>query len=132
MCAFIGGCKGGHGVRTPPENYKNIGFLSNKGPHPLKNHKATKPAVNFGSLSARQRSAIKMAFRWRADDGPLLVAIGSSLPHHLKNLFFRFGPLWQKSLDPRMYFYVLGPFCSMGLRVPGLHVAIILLRKRER
>ena len=27
-----------------------------------------------GSLSARQRSAIYMAFRWRADDGPKLKA----------------------------------------------------------
>ena len=25
-------------------NHKNIGFLSNTGPDPLKNHKATKPA----------------------------------------------------------------------------------------
>ena len=26
------------------KNHKNIGFLSNTGPDPLKNHKATKPA----------------------------------------------------------------------------------------
>ena len=29
---------GGQGVRTSLENYKNIGFLSNTGPDPLKNH----------------------------------------------------------------------------------------------
>ena len=40
---------------------------------PLKNHKATKSAFNAGLLSARQRNAIKMAFRWRSDDDPLLV-----------------------------------------------------------
>ena len=46
------------------KNHKNIGFLSNTGPDPLKNYKATKPAFNFGPLSA---------FRWRANDGPLIV-----------------------------------------------------------
>ena len=49
--------EGGLGVRTPLKNHNNIGFLSNNGPNPLENHKAT----------------IKMAFRWRDDDGPLLV-----------------------------------------------------------
>ena len=45
-------------VRTPsPEKITKIlvGFLSNTGPDPLKNHKATKPAFNVGSLSARER-----------------------------------------------------------------------------
>ena len=37
---------------------KAIGFLSNTGPDPLENHKATNPAINDGSLSARQRNAI--------------------------------------------------------------------------
>ena len=69
-------CLGGGGDRgsgNPLENHKNIGFLSNAGPDPLKNHKATKPAFDFGPLSARQRNAIEMAFRWRADDGPHIV-----------------------------------------------------------
>ena len=44
---------GGQGVVPPPhthtlKNHKNIGFLSNTGPDPLKNHKATKPAFNVG------------------------------------------------------------------------------------
>ena len=30
--------EGGQGVRTSLENYKNIGFLSNTSPDPLKNH----------------------------------------------------------------------------------------------
>ena len=60
---------------------KNIGFLSNTGPDPLKNHKATNPAFNVGPSSARQRNAILMAFRWRADDGPL---IDLSSPHQQK------------------------------------------------
>ena len=40
------------------KNHKNIGFLSNSGPDLLKNHKATEPAFNVGSSSARQRNAI--------------------------------------------------------------------------
>ena len=52
------------GVREPPppplENHKAIGFLGNIVPDPLENHKATKPAVNVGPSSARQR----MAFHW--------------------------------------------------------------------
>ena len=54
-----GGGWGGTGGLDPPlENHKNIGFLSNTGLDPLKNHKATKPAFNFGPLSACQRNAI--------------------------------------------------------------------------
>ena len=40
------------------ENHENIGFLSNTGPDPLKNHKATKLAFNVGLSPARQRNAI--------------------------------------------------------------------------
>ena len=42
---------GGQEDRTPPENHKNIGFLSNTSPDPLKNHKATPPAFNVGPSS---------------------------------------------------------------------------------
>ena len=41
----------------PPVNHKNIGFLSNTGLDPLKNHKATKAAFNVGPTMARQRIA---------------------------------------------------------------------------
>ena len=34
----------------------------------------TQPAYNVGPQSARQRNAIQMAFRLRADGGPLSVA----------------------------------------------------------
>ena len=50
--------EGGQGVRTPLENYKNIGLLSNSGPDPLNNHKANKPTFNLAHISARQRNAI--------------------------------------------------------------------------
>ena len=43
---------GGRGSDLTPENHKHKGFLSNTGPDPQKNHKATKPAFNEGSSSA--------------------------------------------------------------------------------
>ena len=49
------------GPDHPLKNHENIAFLSNTGPDPLKNHKATKPAFNVGLSSAHQRNAIK----WR-------------------------------------------------------------------
>ena len=49
---------GGGGTGTPLKNHKNIGFLSNTGPDPFENHKATKPAFNVGSSLAHQRNAI--------------------------------------------------------------------------
>ena len=52
----------GQGSGHPLKNHKNIGFLSNTSPDPLKNCKATKPAFNVGPSSALQRNAI---------DGPL-------------------------------------------------------------
>ena len=46
-----------------------------------------------------------MAFRWRVDDGPLLVAFGSSLPHYRKKTLSELDSLWQIFLDPRMTRY---------------------------
>ena len=57
-----GGCIGS----GPTEKHKSIGFLSNAGPDPLKNHKAipsTKPEFNVGLSLARQRNAISLADR---------------------------------------------------------------------
>ena len=55
---FICGSRGGTGGPTPPEKSQNIGFSSNTGRDHLKNHKASKPALNVGSSSARQLNAI--------------------------------------------------------------------------
>ena len=67
----------GQGVRTPPlKKHKNIGFLSNAGPEPLKNYKATKLAFNGGPSSP----ASETPFRWRTDNDPVLVVPGPSLP----------------------------------------------------
>ena len=56
--------EGGTEVRTPMRNHKNIGFLCNTSPDPLKNHKATKPAFNVGSSLAHQWYVIEMGFPW--------------------------------------------------------------------
>ena len=85
----MGGSRGGgdRGSGPPLKNHKNKGFLSNTGPEPLKNHKATNPASNVRQLSASQRNAIQMAFRWRANDGPQIAVFGSSpLPLKKKTL----------------------------------------------
>ena len=54
--------KGNGGFRSPShfplEKHKTTGFLSNTGPDPLENLKASKPALNVRPISARQRSAI--------------------------------------------------------------------------
>ena len=48
------------GQEPPPPPWKitKIGFLSNTGPDPLKNLKATKPEFNVGPSSARQQNTI--------------------------------------------------------------------------
>ena len=38
MCGSRGGVGMGTEGLDPPKNHKNIGFLSNSGPDPLKNH----------------------------------------------------------------------------------------------
>ena len=76
----------GYWVTTPLKNHKTIGFPINVSPDTLKNHKATRPTFNVGPSSTRQRSAISMAFRWRADDCPFLSGIWilSLSTHQLK------------------------------------------------
>ena len=70
MCGSRGGGGGGgRGSGPPLKNHKNIGFLSNTGPDPLKNHKATKPAFSVVPLSAHQRNAIL----WRLAGGPMIA-----------------------------------------------------------
>ena len=67
------GSRGG-GVGPDPRSLKinkNIGFLSNTGPDLLVNHKATKPAFNVRP---------SFVFCWPADDGPLILVIGTYLP----------------------------------------------------
>ena len=50
--------------------HKNIGFLSNTGPEPLKNHKATKPAFNGVGPHGLAR---EMPFKWRFPDRAMMA-----------------------------------------------------------
>ena len=110
--AFHGRIQRGGGTGGPPplKNHKNIGFLCNTGPDPLTNLIATKSAFNVGPASARQRNAISMAFRWRADGGPFTAVFISSIPHQLKKKknkkqpLSNLDPLWRIFLDPRLHF----------------------------
>ena len=62
----------GGGFPDHHEKSQNIGFLSNTGPDPLKNHKTTKSAFNVGPSS---------------DDGQLIIVVlGSSLPQQIKKV----------------------------------------------
>ena len=49
---------GGPDPPPPWKDHKNIEFLSNNGPDPLKKHKASKPAFNVRPSLARQQNAI--------------------------------------------------------------------------
>ena len=69
--------QGGSGSTHPQiKIHKNIGFICITGPDPLKNHIATKHLMLAHYLPV---SETQMAFRWRADDGSVLVEPGSSL-----------------------------------------------------
>ena len=58
---------GGAGGPDPLENYKNIGFLSNIGPDPLK---ITKLPIQH-SMLGHHRPASETPFKWRFDGGPM-------------------------------------------------------------
>ena len=60
------------GPTSPLENHKNIGFLSNTGPDPLKNHKATKPAFN---VPGYHRHASETPFNWRSAGGLMMARL---------------------------------------------------------
>ena len=51
------------------EKHNLMRFISNAGPDPLENHKATKPALRVGQLSARHLSGVLLG----VNDGPLIV-----------------------------------------------------------
>ena len=52
----MGGSRGGTGSpeSTPPGKSQNIVCLSNSGPDPLKNHKATKQAISVEGMRGKQ------------------------------------------------------------------------------
>ena len=56
-------------------NHKNIGFLSNTGSDPLKN-RSYQASIQCWTIIGTPAKRHLMAFRWRADDGPLIVVLG--------------------------------------------------------
>ena len=63
-------CGSRSGSPHPPEKSQNIGFSSNTCPDPLKN-RSCEASIQYWAF---------IGIRWRADDGPLKVGLGSSLP----------------------------------------------------
>ena len=60
--------EGGKGAQTPLKDHNKIGFLSNTGPDPLKNRKATRLEFNIRPSFGRQRNA-----KWRFTSGPMMA-----------------------------------------------------------
>ena len=91
------GYRGGEGVRTPtPEKSQNIGFLSNIGLDPQKNTKLPNKHSMLGHHRHASETPITgiLAFRWRTNNGPLMVVFGSYLPSSTKNKnVVKVGPL---------------------------------------
>ena len=106
------GSRGGQGS-GPPEKSQNIGFLSNTGPGPLKNQKASKPAFNVGlSSAARFYCYLDPLFRYKKK---------------IKKMLY---PLWQNSLDPRMQLtrlYALQFHTRFFLKFNNLFLAYVIL-----
>ena len=70
------GSRRGTGGLDPLKKHKNIGFLSNTGPDPLKITKLS----SQHSILGHQWHACETPFKWRlaggADDGPIIVIFG--------------------------------------------------------
>ena len=84
-------------VRTPMKKYKNIWFLSNTGPHPLK---ITKQPGQNSMLGHHHLNGVSLT----DDDSPLAWYLDLPSPHQLTNVV-KVGPLLtncQHFLDPRM------------------------------
>ena len=76
------------------KNNKNIGFLGNTGPDPLK---ITKLSSQHSILGYQWHASEtpKMLFCLRDDDGPFIAVFGSSIPLSTKNVI-KFGPPLEK------------------------------------
>ena len=91
----MGGGKGAGDPDPPPpaEKSQTDSFFSNTGPKPLKNQASFQCWTIIDPPAKRHLN----------DDGPLLVVLGSLLPHYLKiKKPSELDPLLQNFLDPRM------------------------------
>ena len=68
---------GGQGVRTPSPPEKSQKYRMDRIPRNSQNYQAS--IRRWAIIGTPAKRHLK-AFRWRADDGPLLVILGSSLP----------------------------------------------------
>ena len=103
--------RGGQGVQTPPplKSHKNIGFLSNTGPDPLKITKL--PSQH--SMLGHHRHTSETPFRWRFTGGPIMARLYWYLdplsPHQLKKKTpSKLDPPYKNFLEPNMH-TVLNP-----------------------
>ena len=91
------------GRTSPLKNHKNIGFPSNIGADPIKITKLPSQHLMLG----HHRHASKTPFKWRccrADDGPLIVVFGYSLPSSKIKKIIKVGPpLTKLFLDTRLW-----------------------------
>ena len=100
---------GGEKVRTPLKNHKHIGFLYWSGsPGKLQRYQAS---IKSWAIVGPPVKRHLMAFRWRADDWPLSVLFGSSLPSPTKKSVVKVGPLWQHFLSHSAYIFLI--FCLL-------------------
>ena len=95
---YLGPCAdpeggGGQGVWTPPpsEKSQNIGF-SNRSGSPQKSQLPSQHPM-CAVIGTPAKRHLMMAFRWRADDGPLIVVLGSCLPSSTEKNVVEVGPL---------------------------------------
>ena len=109
MWMILGWSRGGEGVQgvrtSSPWKITKYRVSYQYRPWSPKNHKATKPVFNVGPSSARQRNAIKMSFRWRANDDPLIVAFWPFHPSSTrkKNVVKIGPPLTKRSGSAHVY-----------------------------
>ena len=61
------------------------GFSGNTGPDPLKN-RSYQASIQCWAIIGRPAKCHLMAFRWRADYGPLIMVLPSSTKKKLSNL----------------------------------------------
>ena len=87
----------GTGAQHPPlKNHKNIWYSSNTGLDPLKNH-CYQASIQCLAIIGTPSKRHFMAFCWRADDGPLLVVLGSSIPSSAKKKKIKRCQSWTPS-----------------------------------
>ena len=83
----------------PPEKSQNIGFSSNTGPDPLKDS-SYQASIQCWAIIGTSAKRHLMAFHRRADDGALILVLGSSLPSSSKKHVIKVGPPLTKLSGP--------------------------------